>query len=196
MHPAELRFLEIAQRFATVGIQAAQAYNQEQGRLDLDHVLTQERLATPEGTQQSLQTLAQLRRLTAAHREAHSTFVLAASSELAAALAQLPPEMQSERQAGLVDSINWQLNAQAEFYATRERWTTAAEAVCRLVDERRASCTFDAAGVDFADDADAGRFVELLGVIEDAHRSEVEALKERLTRLGQSAAALGIVPAA
>lgn len=194
MHPAELKFVELAKRFATVGVQAAQAYNQEQAKLRLDLVLTQERLSSAEGTRESKHVLAQLRQLTEAHKQAYRKVVVAATAELMAAIAEMPTETQSERHTGLVSSINWQLGAQADFYATRERWMDAAEGICELIDSRRATCTFSEAGVDFAEDEDLAQFSELLTAIEEAHHAEVAALKDRLERLGRAASVLGIGP--
>lgn len=196
MHAAELKFVELAKRFATLGVQVAQAYNQEQSKLELDLVLTQERLSSSEGTRESRRVLTQLRQLTEAHKQAYQKVVVAATAELTAAIAEMPTETQSERHTGLVSSINWQLNAQADFYATRERWMDAAEAICELIDARRATCTFSEAGVDFAADEDLAQFSRLLTAIEQAHHEEVAALKERLERLGRAASQLGIGPTA
>ncbi len=194
MHPAELKFIELAKRFATVGVQAAQAYNQEQAKLKLDLVLTQERLSSADGTRESQHVLMQLRQLTEAHKQAYRKVVVAATSELTAAIAEMPTELQSERHAGLVASINWQLSAQADFYATRERWIDAADGICQLIESRRGTCTFSEAGVDFEADEDLARFSEYLTAIEQAHLAEVAALKDRLERLGKAASLLGVGP--
>ena len=82
-------------------------------------MLTEHRLCSADGTRLSVSTLSQLHRLTAAHKEVYSKVVLAATAELASALVDMPTEMRDERQVGLVSSINWRLNAQAEFYANR-----------------------------------------------------------------------------
>lgn len=192
MHPAEFRFVELAKRFAILGMQTAQAYNQQQAELKLDLVLSQARLSTPDGTHASQQTIGHLRQLTEAHKHAYKLVVLAATSEITAAIAEMPSERQSAHYTGLVASINWQLHAQAHFYSLREQWMDAAEEICELIASKRETCTFSEAGVDFAQDADLLRFSELLGVIEHAHLAEVEAIKERLDRLGQAISVLGI----
>lgn len=51
MHPAEIKFIEVSKRFAVVGLQAAQAYNAEQAKLQLEQVLSPDRLSSTEGTQ-------------------------------------------------------------------------------------------------------------------------------------------------
>ena len=133
-----------------------------------------------------------MRRLTAAHKEVYSKVVLAATAELASALVDMPTEMRDERQVGLVSSINWRLNAQAEFYANRERWLDAAEEICFLIESRRETYSFSANGVDLSDDDDLARFSELLNIIQATHEAEVTALQERLARLSRSAAVVGI----
>lgn len=196
MHAAARVLIDVAQRCAAVGLHAAQAYNQAQSKLDLDLVLTQERLSTTEGTRQSRQVLTELRRLTETHKSAYATIVLAATAELRAAITEMPMNLQGEYNTGLVASINWQLNAQSASYATREQWLDAAEAVCELIDSKRETCTFSEEGVRFESDADLARFSELLGVIEQAHQSEVAAVKERLERFGRAATLLAQPPTA
>ena len=61
-----VRFVEIARKYGTLGVQAAQAFNQQQ--LALDQVLTRSRLQTSEGTATSLAYLERLRRLTETHK--------------------------------------------------------------------------------------------------------------------------------
>ena len=155
-------------------------------------MLTEQRLCSADGTRLSVSTLSQLRRLTAAHKEVYSKVVLAATAELASALVDMPTEMRDERQVGLVSSINWRLNAQAEFYANRERWLDAAEEICFLIESRRETCSFSADGVDLSDDDDLARFSELLNIIQATQEADVTSLQERLARLSRSAAVLGI----
>ncbi|GFE81610.1 hypothetical protein GCM10011487_36100 [Steroidobacter agaridevorans] len=191
MHPAEAELVNVARRFAAVGAQVAQTFEQGQRQLRLDLLLSQERLCTAEGAQTSLAALEQLRHLVAAHKQAFSKFVTESSAQFAAVLAQLPPELQPEKQAAITASLNRQLQAQAEFYRAREQWMEAAEAICRLIDSRRASCTFSDGGIDFAADEDLLRFQELLLKIEAAHQSEVAGLQQRMFRLTSSLTLLG-----
>lgn len=64
MHPADTKFIGLARRFAAVGVQAAQAYNQEQAKLQLqlELVLSQEQLSSHTGMQLSLATTSTLKR--------------------------------------------------------------------------------------------------------------------------------------
>jgi hypothetical protein len=194
MHAAQIKLVELARRLMAVGVQAASAYNGEQAKLQLDLVLTQARLSSEVGTGESRRSLAQLRELTEAHKLAFKKLTLAVTAELTSAVSELPPELRAATESGMLSSINWQLDAQASFYATRERWLEAAEGICNLVEKNRDRATFTEDGVDFESDEVLSRFTELLGVIEQAHLSEVAALTERLERLGRSLAILGAVP--
>lgn len=194
MHPAEIQFINIAQRYALVGMQAAQAFNAEQVKLQLELVLSQERLASTPGTAESLAALERLAALTRAHKEAFAKVVLASSSELSSALAEMPENIREEYRAQIVTAVNWQLNAQSEFYTNRERWIAAAQAICSLVESCRETASFGEAGVDFVHDADLDRFLSLMATIEETHQIEVALLNERLSRLAQSATVLGIRP--
>ena len=191
MQHTDPRLVEVAKRFVTVGFQAAQAYEQEQAKLELGEVLSPLRLCTVEGTNASLTALNHLRQLTDVHKKVFAKVALAASAEFAALLAELPEEAREERQIEMVASVNKSLSAQASFYENRVRWIDAAENICRLIDSCRETCTFTDAGVDFADDEDLASFSELLDVIEETHQIEVAAMQERVARVAVSMALLG-----
>jgi hypothetical protein len=117
--------------------------------------------------------------------------MLTAMSELKAVLEAMPPDIQLEQVSHLASSVNWQLAAQAEFYANRATWIGAAEAICSLIQSRRATCVFTDAGVDFLDDADLIQFSRLLEKIEDTHQIEVSAFQERESRLNKALSVIG-----
>jgi hypothetical protein len=196
MHPSEAEFLEVAKRCLAVSVQTAQAYHQAQSALQLDKVLTQDRLCSVAGTLESLQTLQQLAELTAAHKVTFQKVVLASSSALAHAISGMPQDKQIQYQSSVIASLNWNLSAQSDFYTDRERWIQAANSICHLVEARRATSRFGEQGIVFADDHDADAFDALLLVIEEVHQLEVERLEERLSRIAQSAQILGIRPLA
>lgn len=196
MHPSEAEFIEVAKQFLAVGIQFSKAFHQAQSALQLDKVLTQDRLCSAAGTLASLQTLQQLAELTAAHKQSFQTVVLASSSAVAHAISGMPQDKQIEYRSGVVASINWNLAAQSDFYTDRERWIQAANAICHLVEARRATSHFGEQGIVFADDRDADTLDAHLQVIEEVHQLEVKRLNERLSRVAQSAAILGIRPLA
>ncbi|MDG5974922.1 hypothetical protein H010_06625 [Hydrogenophaga taeniospiralis CCUG 15921] len=196
MHASTLNFINIARRHLAVGVQVTQAFNQEQAKLQIERVLVQEHLSTVAGTQRSLATLGQLRQLMTASKEAFGKMVLTSSRDFAQALAEMPIKEQQERQAGLVSSINWQLAAQASFYANRERWIDAAEAICHLIDSRRNTITFGEEGAVFSSDEDLTHFEELLAVIDEVHQLEVAGIQERMARLSRALTLLGMAPSA
>lgn len=190
MHELELSFIEVAKRHALVGMQAAKTLNEEQDKLQLELVLSQERLATPEGTAQSRTALEQLREFMHTHQAAFEHLALACSTELAAALAELPEHLQEEYRAGAMISINWQLEAQSLLYRNRERWIAAALEICQLIDTCRDAVVFDDDGMGFTNEDDLERFQALFAIIEEVHQSEVAHLRERTQRLVQSMAIL------
>jgi hypothetical protein len=196
MHPSESEFIEVAKRCLSVSVQTAQAYDQAQTALQLDKVLTQDRLCSAAGTLASLQTLQQLAELTAAHKQSFQKLVLASSSAVAHAISGMPQDKQIEYRSSVVASINWNLAAQSAFYTDRERWIQAANAICHLVEARRATSHFGEHGIVFADDRDADALDVHLQVIEEVHQLEVVRMNERLSRMAQSAAILGIRPLA
>lgn len=108
----------------------------------------------------------------------------------------MPEDKQIHYRSSVVASLNWYLGAQSDFYTDRERWIQAANAVCHLVEARRATSYFGEQGIVFADDRDADTLDALLLVIEEVHQLEVECFKELLSRFARSAAILGIRPLA
>jgi hypothetical protein len=195
MDPAELQYLQTAQRFAVVGMQAAQAYQQEQHKLQLEDVLTRERLCTPEGTLASLAALQRLHELTQAHKEAFRSLMLAFTAELTRVMADMPAGLREACRTRHAATVNWTLQVQGDFYANRERWIEAATGVCRLIELRRPTATFGAEGVVFADEMDYGRLQALMDVIDETHHFEVAQLRLRLDRIAHAAASMGLRPA-
>lgn len=190
MHETELRFIEIAKRHALVGMQAAKALNDEQDKLQLALVLSQERLASPEGTAQSRAALAQLSEFMTMHQAAFALLASACSAELAEALAALPEQLQAAYRTGMLASVDWQLQAQRLLYSNRERWIAAANEICQLIDGCRDAVEFTDDGMGFANEEDLERFQALFAVVEEVHQFEVAQLHERTQRLLQSMAIL------
>jgi hypothetical protein len=192
MHPTEAQFMEIARRYIAVAAQVAVAFEQGQAGLQLESVLSPLRLSSAAGTQESLTALHGLSDLVRAHKQAFEKFVVTFSAELAAVTASLPQDIADSHRAGLIASLNWQLDAQGRFYAGRERWIAAAADICHLLNARRETAHFSPEGVSFADDEDNDRFDALLAVIEEVHQQEVVLLGERTDRLARAAATLGL----
>ena len=190
MHVTELRFIELAKHHALVGMQAAKALNDRQDQLQLERVLSPERLASPEGTAQSRAVLEQFGEFMHTHKSAFEQLALACCAELAAALDELPEQRQAEYRAGVMASINEQLEAQSLLYRNRERWIAAAMAICNLIDTCRDAVVFADDSMGFANAEELQRFEALFAVIEEVHQLEVAQLHERSQRLAQSLAVL------
>lgn len=195
VHPAEVELAEVSKRLVIVCIQAAQAYNSEQSKLQLDLVLSQDRLASAEGTKESRMALGHLSALTEAHKLAFEKIVLSASAALTKPLAELPDELREDYRERLVATVNWHLSAQSRFYSNRERWIGAARGLCDLVERCRPTAEFSPQGIVFAEDGDFDAFQALLGVVEETHRLEVAMLEERLSRIAKASSLLGLRPA-
>lgn len=84
------QFIALASRYAAVGLQAAQALNEQQHSLGLDQVLSQSRLQTSAGTAVSTRAIEQLRSLINAQKEAFERILVSASAELLAAVSEVP----------------------------------------------------------------------------------------------------------
>lgn len=184
--------IQIARRYSQLGMQVAKAYHQRQTELELDKVLMPDRLSTPAGTAASIATLEELRELTATHRQAYQKLMVAFAGEMAKALEDLPEAVRDAERDRIVPMLEWQFNAQREFYENRERWIVAAQQVCELIDERRAKLTFTDDGVLFEADDDLDRFQALMTSLDEMQQREGEQLAQRVERMKRSAAALGM----
>jgi hypothetical protein len=185
--------IQIARRYSQLGMQVAKAYHQRQTELELDKVLMPDRLSTPAGTATSIATLEELRELTATHRQAYQKLMVAFAGEMAKALEDLPEAVRDAERDRIVPMLEWQFNAQREFYENRERWIVAAQQVCELIDERRAKITFTDDGVLFEADDDLDRFQALMTSLDEMQQREGEQLAQRVERMKRSAAALGMI---
>lgn len=193
MTTSEDALIQIARRYSHIGMQVAKAYHQRQADLELDKVLMPERLSTPGGTATSIATLEELRDLTATHRQAYQKLMVAFAGEMARALEELPEAVRDAERDRIVPMLEWQFNAQREFYENRDRWIAAAEQVCELIEDRRARLTFTDDGVLFEADDDLDRFQALMTSLDEMQQREVEQLAQRIERMKRSAAALGMV---
>ena len=146
---------------------------------------------TTKGTNASLATLAKLTELNGAHKAAYANFMTAAVGQLATASAELPGSLAAEYRDGIVNSVNWNLAAQAKFYIHREEWIEKAVAICHLVEARRGSISFAASTITFDDAADLATFQTLVARVEEIHELEVRQAAERMARLSKSLVTLG-----
>ena len=194
MHPTEVKLIEIGKRYALFALQIAKTYNDRQAELQLDLVLSQTRLETTEGTKASLDVLSHLDKLTNAHKAAFTKYVGSSAAEFALALAEMPADLQEKHRAGLLDSVNRQLEIQSEFYVNRKRWIKAAVDICNLIESNRATSTFSEGGVTFADPADHAQLEGLLAIVEETHRFEMELLEKRLACIAASASVFSLGP--
>jgi hypothetical protein len=183
LHPAELKVIQLARQLGAVGQQAANAYNQAQASLPLDDLLTPDRLMSVEGRRSGFGILANMTELNEAHQKMFGQLMPAAMGQMAAAVAELPPERLREYEEGLITSVNRQLASQAEFYRNRERWIAAMQAIFTLFDVSHEDIRFADGELLFDDDDALDRFNQLLATVEEVHQTEVKAMNERVSRL-------------
>jgi hypothetical protein len=194
MTTADTHLIEVAKRYATLSIQVSKAYDAEQSKLDLDATLSYDRLSSSAGTQESLGAIERLAVLTEKHKAAVEKVFLACATDLTQALSELPEEKRAEYRDGILKTLHGQLAAQSLFYESRGKWIEAARGICRLIEDQRETARFVGETVVFAEDAENGRFEELMDAVEDAHKVEMEHMKQLLERFSQSATFLGLHP--
>lgn len=192
MEAGVAQLMHVYRHYMNAAIQVNLAYNNEQAKLALEHVLSPIRLQSAEGTAESLATLDQLRMLTDAHKTAFGQYIIAMSRDVDNALAQLPHPQRDEQRHGTVASLNRQLALQSDFYTNRVRWIDAAAALCNLIQTRRATTSFTVDGIVFQDDEDFERFNELLASIDEIHHIEVAAVEERMAGIQRAMAVLSL----
>lgn len=194
MTEVESKLIEIGKRYAAIGIQVANAYAAEQSELQLDLLLSRERLSSREGTAESLSTINRLEELTKTHKEVFKKMLMASSAENAAVLAELSQAEQHERLLKLAEMLNWHLVSQSAFYEAREQWIDAAAKICNLVQSCRDTAIFSET-VQFAEDEALDEFEAQMARIENAHQIEVSLMNEKIDRLSKALAVVGIQPA-
>ena len=179
MNRAEVYYLELAKRFAAVAGQFAQAFVQANTRLDMGAILTPARLANSEGTRLSLAALAEMKKLNQAHQASYQKFMLSYANEMTAAVDALPTGVAEQCRQTMTARLNHELNMQNRFQHAREHWIEAAEAICQLIESRRATCVFSEAGIHFAKKDDRQGFCDLLDIIKDSYRIEMAIAEAR-----------------
>ncbi len=187
---AQGHLILVLRHYANAAVQFSNVYNSEQAKLDLERVLTPERLKSSEGTATSLAVLGQLRALTDAHKTAHGQYIVAFARDTSAAIEQLPPPQRDAERSGTIVSLNRQLALQSDFYQNRERWIDTAEAICRLVDGVRETARFTEDEIIFDDDDDYDTFAALLATVDEIHHLEVAAMQERMACIQRAMAVL------
>lgn len=193
MPELEAKLIEIGKRYTAIGIQVSNAYAAEQAKLQLDLVLSRERLSSEEGTIESLAAINRIAELTRVHKEAFQKILMASSSENAAVLAEFPEAEKNERLFNLAETLNWHLASQSAFYDAREQWIGAATEICNLIQSCRDTAVFGEV-VQFASDEEYDEFERQMARVEDAHQREVRLMNEKMERLSKSLAVLGIKP--
>lgn len=194
MDPAEIELARISQQLILAAMQAAVAYNQAQGQLDLARVLDEDRLISVEGIARSRKTVAELSVLTAQHKEMFARYLTGATAHLVAAANQVAEERRAEFTQGLMASINWNLMTQAKFYEGRERWMTAVSLALDLADQHQGDIWLEDGTLVFASDELLEKLQSLVAEMDKVREEETALFQERQARIVAAAARLGSKP--
>jgi hypothetical protein len=181
MDTFEVRYNQLAQQILAMGMQATKAYNDAQAELQLELVLSPDRLCCEEGIRASRDTLDRFEALTSAHKETFSKFLIAATGRLGEVIAEMPEEKARAHRASLAASVNRSLQGQARSYVLREEWLSTARRVCELLEDCRDVIEFLDGQFLFFEDEPMEEFNALLARIDELHRLEVENVEERLS---------------
>lgn len=190
MDSAEQQFNQLAYAIAGMAMQAAAAYNKAQTELALHEVLLPARFESSEGINQSRETIAALAVLTEQHKEMFATFSRNATAQVLAAAAELTFDRRSEVQGSLIESLNWNIAAQATLYEGRQTWITSASALLDLIETNEGLIDVEGGNLLFHSDDLLDQFNELVARLDAVHAAEVANLQERQVRISRSAAAL------
>lgn len=179
MDPSVIDLARISQQLVVAALQAVASYDQAQRQLDLVRVLEPERLTSPEGIAQSRNTLTELAALTAQHKQFFETFMIGATERLLAAASQIPEDRRQSFSESLARTINYNLAAQAGFYAGRERWIAAATQALALAKQHEGDIWLEDGELVFASSALLEQIRELAAQMDQVHEAEVALLQER-----------------
>lgn len=188
----EVKLLDMGRRYMLLGAQLSQKMNEEQSRLNLEQVLSIDRLKSEAGIAESKDAIEALQRLTNTYQQAFASFIQAYAEESGQLLEEMPEEIKRELSVSLLAKFDWHIKAQGEFLVHRHRWITAARAVCELVESRFASIVFTNEGIFFNSDNDIAQFNALLETVNDVYRNETALLNARIDRIKQLGSVFGI----
>lgn len=186
-------FHEVGRRYLSLAMQLANAFNHEQGKLQLDQVLQQATLANEAVTAAAMQTLTGLQQLIEKHQTALRKFVPALVQELGkhAGQEQLPQLLRETELAQIVPLLQAIFETQQAFYTNRSLWAEIAIEICELISARRADLQFEPDGVLFVNGHDLQHFEMLWHRSEETLREEQVLLDQRTEELQQAARVLG-----
>lgn len=176
------RLVQVALQLQQAGTPMAQAYQARQAELELDQVLSDERLASFEGIARSLATLSALEQLVAQHKAAWEGLMTEATRQYVAVMEELPEAERVVELRGRVASLNWEMDAQHRSRAARAEWIDAARIICHLA-RRGREIDPEAVGPIYANADDLAELYRQCDRIDAASEAEHQLLAERMARI-------------
>jgi hypothetical protein len=171
-------------------MQAAVTYNQAQATLDLENVVAGDRLTSRQGLAASRQTLAALAELTSRHKQMFSNFTTNATAQMLAAASELREERRAQVAEQLIDSLNWNLSLQSQFYEGREQWIKAASQALNLAEEHEGRLWLEDGGLVVDSDALLTELQALVAPMDQVREKEVAMFAERQARIAAAVSRL------
>jgi hypothetical protein len=164
------------------GLALSQAYAARQNALELEEVITPERLTSMQGVQTSLATIDALEALVAEYRTLAQNWLVEASRQMAAVLEEQPEERRLEFSEGWMSSLQTQMQHQHQSQQARAEWIDAARTIFTMA-RRAREADPDAEGSWFLDEGDWDEFDRQCERIDAAAAVEVKLQEELAVRL-------------
>lgn len=155
------------------------AFNQAQNALDLSSVLDAPGLVTPEGREQSRDTLDKLSGLLGHHRQVYATFAAQAVNRMSEAVSELP-DARAEV-AGMMAMLQRNVAEQLAFYAEREEWIALARKLGEMFEVGQ--CGLHDGELLAIDDVVLARVQQVTARLDEIHAIEVSRFERQKRKL-------------
>ena len=176
--PPQQALIQLMLQLQNNGLALSQAYAARQSALELEQVLTVERLSSMAGVQTSLAAIDALEALVAEHRALVQQWLVEATHQLVPVLEEHPPDQRQAISDGLMTALQAQMEHQHLSMQARAEWIAAARTIFGLARRAREIDPALKLGV-FADEADADE-AERQGERMDAAAATEQRLQEAL----------------
>jgi hypothetical protein len=183
MHiPPQQALVQLMLQLQSNGLALSQAYAARQTALELEKVVTVERLSSMDGVQTSLAAIDALEALVAEHRTLVQQWLVEATRQLVPVLEEHPEDQRKEISEGLASALQAQMEHQHLSLQARGEWIAAARTIFGLAGRARALDPHVERSL-FADEADfeeAERQGERMDAAAAAEQRLQEALAARM----------------
>lgn len=138
MHlPPQQALIQLMLQLQRNGLALSQAYAARQTALELEKVVTVERLSSMEGVATSLAVIAALEALVEEHRKLVQQWLVEATRQLVPVLEEHPEDQRAAISDGLMAALQAQMQHQHLSLQARGEWIAAARTIFRLAQRAR-----------------------------------------------------------